>query len=1096
MSVYLEYFKLQSEYEKKCGEKTVVIMQIGAHFEIFEYDPSEAKDRETSGIPCRIGKSREMAPLINCTSTFKDKSKEHSLSNPRMTGFPTVSYEKYRDQILSCEYTLVRVDQVKNDKEIVREVGAVLSPGTMLESSEIVNINNNFNGIVSFYIETSVKPSAKCIRNIENLPILCGMSYIDIKTGSNIIAETYSRDDDPLFPLHEAYRFLIANRPREIIVSFSYPKNNQDKAFYKSYLEHIRETLELRKYSILIVRENETPPDYFKVPYQQQFLSKIFFPTPSVSLSPKKVKLSILKEEEISGGETSLVKLKDSPSDKKFSSKVLTSPGGTIKIVSPKSLEELNLEMMTTGGNIAYLILLQYCIDHNETIVSKLSHPETNWLSQDLHLNLTHDAIIQLMIVDNSKKNTKTINSLFSVLDETSTLMGKRYLESMLLNPITDVDKLNTYYNCIDELIYLNSNTVLTLSSLEENLKEICDLDKFHRKVYLKILKPSEFVTLMSAYLTVIEIYKFLTGAINEYNSLNLTYVNLTEVETSDFNIALQEIFSQYNLPVLANYTIVDSKGKVAPPTQPFESQDGLQIKISDSMFSPFNPGVDSEIDAKFNFLKSTQDRLIEICNHLNTFLKDTRGKKLEFNLDVKKKKPNTSSEDSDDESSDVSLDYAFVTTASKGAKIKASPVNTSLCGKINVKNIGKNTIVTSSVIEELISSYKITLNQVEKSIYSRYLKTLNVLSSHHFFPAITRFITLLDFLKSGARVALKYKYCKPEISSYPSSFIKCKNMRHPVVERLISTQYIPNDVYIGKNENDPFGLLIYGVNSAGKSTYLRGVGNMIVMAQIGYYVAADELLYYPYTKIITRISGNDDIFKGDSSFVVEMKDVRTILRNADDRSLILIDELSKGTETLSATSLSVATILHLISVKSSFVISSHLHKLLEIPQIEKLINLENNSLSVYHLTTTYDPTTEMLIYDRKLSAGPGSSIYGLEVAKSLYLDPKFLQVANDVRKYLINLGTEFVSTKKSHFNSEVYVDECTLCHQKVELNSHHMYEQKYADPQGFIYHFHKDEAFNILILCESCHTKLHSSNKKISRSTCLNGSILSVSKK
>ncbi|MFN9955062.1 MAG: MutS-related protein, partial [bacterium] len=122
-------------------------------------------------------------------------------------------------------------------------------------------------------------------------------------------------------------------------------------------------------------------------------------------------------------------------------------------------------------------------------------------------------------------------------------------------------------------------------------------------------------------------------------------------------------------------------------------------------------------------------------------------------------------------------------------------------------------------------------------------------------------------------------------------------NLRHPIIERLITNvEYIGNDISLNQN-----GILLYGINASGKSSLMKALGLAIIMVQSGMYVPATSFEFSPYHHIFTRICGNDDIYRGMSSFVVEMSELRNILQRADERSLVIGDEICCGTEAISA---------------------------------------------------------------------------------------------------------------------------------------------------------------------------------------------------
>ena len=224
----------------------------------------------------------------------------------------------------------------------------------------------------------------------------------------------------------------------------------------------------------------------------------------------------------------------------------------------------------------------------------------------------------------------------------------------------------------------------------------------------------------------------------------------------------------------------------------------------------------------------------------------------------------------------------------------------------------------------------------------------------------------------------------------------------------------------------------------------------------------------FPYKKIFSRIPGGDNIFKGHSTFIGEMNEIRNILKSADDNTLIIGDELCSGTETDSAISIVASGIHHLINKKSSFIFATHLHEISEMERINKI-----KTLNIYHLSVKYKEEDNSIIFDRKLKEGSGESIYGLEVCRSLDLDKDFLNTANQIRQEI--LGTDIlVRNKKSKYNSKLIIDKCQICNKNNATETHHIKQQKDADENGFIDHFHKNKKFNLIVLCEECHDKLH----------------------
>jgi DNA mismatch repair protein MutS len=301
-------------------------------------------------------------------------------------------------------------------------------------------------------------------------------------------------------------------------------------------------------------------------------------------------------------------------------------------------------------------------------------------------------------------------------------------------------------------------------------------------------------------------------------------------------------------------------------------------------------------------------------------------------------------------------------------------------------------------------------------------------------------------------------------------SYIRATSLRHPIIERISQDiQYVSNDIELGIPTKQD-GILLYGLNSSGKSSLMKSIGIAIVMAQSGMFVPCDAMEFWPYDYIFTRILSSDDIFKGQSTFTKEMLELRGILKRSNRNSLVLGDELCSGTESVSALSIVSAGIYTLAQRECSFVFATHLHDLISIPEVKSLDNV-----NVFHLAVEYDIQTKRLVYDRKLKEGNGSTLYGLEVCKSLDLDNEFLALANKVRHKLLDTHENILAStsNKNKYNKQVYVDNCQVCGQKAH-EIHHISQQKYADEHGYINSFHKNDKFNLVCLCEECHDKVH----------------------
>jgi DNA mismatch repair protein MutS len=359
-------------------------------------------------------------------------------------------------------------------------------------------------------------------------------------------------------------------------------------------------------------------------------------------------------------------------------------------------------------------------------------------------------------------------------------------------------------------------------------------------------------------------------------------------------------------------------------------------------------------------------------------------------------------------------------------------------------------------------------------------------LSTKEAMRIIIQKIAEIDVLATNARNAVEYNYTRPNVVAargMAGAYVKGTKIRHPILERILNNQlYIPNDINLSASADSEIGLLLFGMNASGKSSLMKAVGLTIIMAQAGMYVPAQSFEYSPYEYIFTRISGADNIYRGWSSFTVEMMELRNILQRCNNKSLVLGDELCAGTESISALAIVTAGIDTLVKKRASFVFATHLHDLSKLSSIQEVSMKKNGRAMVRlaHMHVEVDKTSGKLIFDRQLREGTGSSLYGLEVCYGLGLPSDFLKKAHEVRSEIEEVSPLLQSNKQSHYNSAVLIQECRVCKKERATEVHHIKEQHTATPSGFIEHFHKNNAHNLVPLCETCHHLTHFGQLKI----------------
>ena len=259
-------------------------------------------------------------------------------------------------------------------------------------------------------------------------------------------------------------------------------------------------------------------------------------------------------------------------------------------------------------------------------------------------------------------------------------------------------------------------------------------------------------------------------------------------------------------------------------------------------------------------------------------------------------------------------------------------------------------------------------------------------------------------------------------------------------------------------------------MNASGKSSLMKALGIAVILAQCGSYVPATKMVIRPFRSILTRILNQDNLWAGLSSFAVEMSELRDILMRADPFSLVLGDELCSGTESVSATALVASGIQTLLGKGARFVFATHLHGLMDLDCVAN-----QPKLGVWHLKVKYDAVRDILIYDRSLHRGSGSSLYGIEVARALHLPTDFLEVAQKIRRQLTGTAKE-EETTGSQWNSQVHRRVCELCQHPIvrDLEVHHIRPRVEAQGKLFTDGSKRDALQNLVVVCATCHDKHH----------------------
>jgi DNA mismatch repair protein MutS len=717
-------------------------------------------------------------------------------------------------------------------------------------------------------------------------------------------------------------------------------------------------------------------------------------------------------------------------------------------------IEYLDLENLAYA-RLSFIILLNYSYDHSHNIISKIAKPEL--YSEEKYLNLGNNAIFQLNLFTFDRDNMTNIynektqfKSLFDILNKTSTPMGRRMLKYCISQPLVSILQIQSRYDTIRQFIYQDR-----WLNIEHKLIGINDIERASRKIDLGIINPTDFGIWIESIATSIDLFNYVLESDIKIDNIDIQYILIKQ------NIMLTHIAKYINIEEIGKYLLNDIWGPIFH-NGIFKDIDQLcdKIKKCNNYMNAIAWGLSNFLD---NYLRTNK-------NDINLIRVDSNDRDGHFLILTKRRAELL--EQMLEKNNIIKFSYMDLDYIIKKEDLQFKHLPKGNNSKIFIKEMEKN---STRMLE-----YQDELKNLQKDYFIKFLVEL---SSKYgtLITTIYNLIANIDFLKAGAKVAVKYHYNLPVISMNQikdKSYFIAKELRHPIIELLnVETEYIPTDIELGTDNQD--GILLFGLNSAGKSCLQKSIGIAIIMAQMGYPVAAKNFTYYPYNSLFTRISANDNIFKGLSSFALEISELRSIIKRSNINTLVIADEVCKGTEHKSSLII-VLTMLEILShKKTSFITATHLHDLTNISRINNLTNIKQ-----YHLHVNYNEETNTIKYDRTLKEGSGDNFYGLNVAKFLIADNNFMNIATTIKKEIFELP-DLVNYKQSNYNSNLYMDMCQICEYKpkkleIPLETHHIIFQK--DWINGInekkFHLHKNHKSNLVVLCSKCHDKID--NNKI----------------
>lgn len=567
-------------------------------------------------------------------------------------------------------------------------------------------------------------------------------------------------------------------------------------------------------------------------------------------------------------------------------------------------------------------------------------------VSLDSTMILDRSTIRNLEIVTNSYTGSIE-NSLFDVMNRTSTRMGTRLLYFWLLNPLLTKKEINERLEVVEDLM----GDEEAFENIRERLEEINDIERIVGKIGLNRVSPRDIKALEVSLRSACEILDILKKKFKK------KYVEL------DTNLFV----------------------KIAQKIETTIAQDPPLLLTEGGII---NVGFNKDVD-----------ELRELSGDSKQWLKELEEKERE-------------------QTGIPSLKIGFNNVF--GYYIEVTKTHQD---KVPERYIRKQTLVNSEryITEELKEKEDIIMNShgklcdLEYKLFTDFRESL--IPNLENLQKLSDIIAKIDVLASFAYIAKKYDYVKPEIfdAGENDGLIKIEKGRHPIVERISNEEFISNDTELSLTESTM--CILTGPNMSGKSTYIRQVATLVLLAQVGSFVPAESATISVADRIFTRVGASDDLVRGRSTFMVEMDEAANIVNNATKYSLIVLDEVGRGTSTYDGVSIAWALAEHIVTeVKSRTLFATHYHELL------KLSEKHPERVKNFNVLVEEDIEKGLVIFLRKIVEGGTDRSYGIYVAKMAGLPEGVIRRANEILESF---------EQKNMFSSESSVREVSFVQKK-----------------------------------------------------------------
>lgn len=1097
MALVKEYLDITKKYKALYGERTLLLMQVGSFYEC--YAIKKAKNVYEGSNILEFTQINDM--IIANKNTYIDDNEVV------MAGFCLAQKDKYVKKMITHGYTIVVYNQDGDTKNTTRSLDCIYSPGTFFDNNDYYSLNNEdfnennnlSNNTICIWIHYSKlnKPNI-----IENVTI--GLNIINIFTGKIVSYEYCHQFLNTPTTYDQLEKYISIYNPAEAIIITNITSdiyNNKNSA-KNTYIDDVISFANIHSYKIYKIYLTDT-----------ETKGKV----------KDKTKAREKEKENIDNFENIAFNC-----EKQLYQQELID-----KIYGQGSYREKYEFQNYSIANQSLCFLIDFIYKHNPSLIKNISYPCFDNVNSKLIL--ANHSLKQLNMISDQRHNGK-LGCVANFLNNCITNAGKRKFQYDLLHPLCDVTLLNDCYNVTDHLIKTEFYKVIKEYLLNvrdiEKLERKVFLNKIDpkdfavlysnlsnvSKLFEKIINIKENNTLaeyinkhincnISNLCTIINEYiertfylnkldAIVIDKLNSYNLDELVFIN--ESYNEEQNILFKNnIDSKQQLEAIVNYFSNLLSDYEKPKNVKNKSKPKKNNIIEENVNEVNNEPINAANNEVNNEVSNEASNEASNETTLTSYVKIHETSKNEASLLITKRRASILKELllKIIKKSGAKCNINYISKYSKTLEtieLDLTSIEFKNHGTNNSNNIIEcphivkiaKTIQTSreDLINTINKNYKTIIAEfncliTNQSLINNSSKQDDNKSNLSLLGKISQFIAQIDICYARTSNAVKYNYCKPVINNdlcenVKKSYVNFKKIRHCLIEHLNTNElYVTNDLVIGSNSN---GILLYGTNAVGKTSFIKSLGISIIMAQAGMYVPCEEFTYYPYEYLFTRILGNDNIFKGLSTFAVEMSELRTILKSATPASIILGDELCSGTETTSALSIFVASLERLHSLESTFLFATHFHEVLDYEEVKNL-----NKMKIYHMSVLYDYNANTLIYDRKLREGSGDSMYGLEVCKSLALPDDFIERAYAIRNKYNKSNVSMLEAKKSRYNSNKLRGQCELCNNYESTEVHHLQFQKNAKHGIINGEFNKNHKANLINICENCHQKIHSLNQE-----------------